>query len=133
MIRFLRRGSSILVLGLAASGLGLTACGDDAGPVDPLADCLEAAGVTGPVVAIRGFAFQPATLRVAPGTRVTWVNCESQGVDPHTSTADGGEWSSGLLFPDDTFARDFDETGTFSYHCVPHPSMQAEVIVQSGG
>ncbi|HUG39841.1 MAG TPA: plastocyanin/azurin family copper-binding protein [Longimicrobiales bacterium] len=116
---------------LAAAGLlgaGLLACGD-AGPVEPLADCLDAAGVTGPAVGIRNFTFIPDTLRVDPGARVTWVNCEDPALDAHTTTADGGEWDSGLMSAGETFERQFDQTGAFPYHCVPHPSMAAVVIV----
>ena len=111
--------------------IGLVACGGD-GPTDPLADCLDAAGVTGPAVAIRNFAFSTDTLRVAPGAQVTWVNCESPQVEGHTTTSDDGVWDSGLLFSGDTFVRTFDEAGTFPYHCVPHPSMRAVVIVGDG-
>lgn len=82
------------------------------------------------LVAIRNFAFQPATLRVPRGTTVTWVNCEPENVDPHTSTSDTGLWNSPLLAPGATYSRRFDEPGTFPYHCVPHPFMQARVTVE---
>lgn len=127
--RVIRAAAAAVALALAVAVAG---CGNGTGPDESLAECLAAAGVTGPAVGIRGFAFSPQTLRVAPGTRVTWVNCERAGVDPHTATADDGAWGSNLLFSGDQFSRDFNTEGTFPYHCVPHPAMQAVIIVEAG-
>lgn len=82
------------------------------------------------LVAIRSFAFHPATLRVPAGTTVTWVNCEPAGDAPHTSEGDAGGWTSPLLAPGDIYSRTFDAAGTFDYHCGPHPFMTATVIVE---
>jgi plastocyanin len=81
------------------------------------------------LVAIRNFAFLPATVRIKAGGQVTWLNCESPGIPAHTSTADNGAWQSPLLDIGDTYAVTFATAGTFTYHCDPHPSMQASVIV----
>src|SRR5918994_6950740 len=70
------------------------------------------------LVVIRQFAFQPAEVRVRPGERVTWINCDQ---DPHTSTADGGEWSSPLLVSGDAFTQTYSAAGRVPYHCQPHP------------
>ncbi|MDQ3949502.1 MAG: plastocyanin/azurin family copper-binding protein [Gemmatimonadota bacterium] len=82
------------------------------------------------VVIIRGFAFEPTELRVAPGTEVMWANCEPAGTEAHTSTSDGAAWNSGLLPPLNGYARTFSQTGSFPYHCEPHPFMQATIVVQ---
>ena len=79
------------------------------------------------LVIVRAFTFTPAEVRVRPGDRVTWVNCDP---DPHTSTADGGQWSSPLLSSGDAFTHTFDAVGDFPYHCEPHPFMLARVIVE---
>ncbi len=79
------------------------------------------------VVLIRSFAFGPAELRVRVGERVTWINCDEES---HTSTADGGQWSSPLLAPGDAFTHTFEAAGEFPYHCEPHPFMTARVIVE---
>ena len=89
---------------------------------------LDGFGTT--VVAIRDFAFRPADVRIRTGTTVTWVNCEPQNVESHTTTADGGAWSSPLLAPGATFSHTFDQVGTFAYHCEPHPFMRATIIVE---
>jgi plastocyanin len=82
------------------------------------------------VVIIRGFAFEPTELRVAPGTEVMWANCEPAGTEAHTSTSDGAGWDSGLLAPLNGYTRTFSQTGSFPYHCEPHPFMQATIVVQ---
>ena len=81
-------------------------------------------------VPIRGFEFLADTIRVARGTRVTWVNCEAAGGDPHTITSDAGVWDSPFIAVSESFSRTFDVAGTFPYHCIPHPLMQAVVIVE---
>jgi plastocyanin len=79
------------------------------------------------LVVIRGFAFDPAEVRVRVGERVTWVNCDT---DAHTSTEDAGGWNSPLLAAGDGFTQTFATAGEFSYHCAPHPFMLGRVIVE---
>ena len=79
------------------------------------------------VVQIRNLSFQPAQLDVAPGTRVTWANCDE---DIHSSTSDNNVWDSGSLSPRTAYSRTMDAAGTFAYHCEPHPFMTASVRVQ---
>ena len=89
----------------------------------------EAFGST--IVRIQDFAFTPAQVRIRPGTKVTWVNCDLPGQPAHTSTADGGAWNSALLPPGATFTREFGAaTGSFPYHCDPHPGMRGTVTVE---
>lgn len=104
---------------------------DGTGPVDT-GDCaipLSAIGAGKVVVAIRNFTFSPDTVRVRPGTQVTWVNCETDVQDFHTSTSTGG-WDSGALNRGEFYARTFGSTGDFGYFCEPHPFMRGAVIVQ---
>jgi plastocyanin len=82
------------------------------------------------VVFIRNFAFFPDTIRIRSGTRVTWINCESSGIEPHTSTASAGTWNSGPIAPGDSYAETFTAAGTNGYFCQPHPFMIGAVIVQ---
>ena len=83
------------------------------------------------IVKIQDFAFSPSTVRIRPGTKVTWVNCGDSGSEPHTSTSDIGEWDSPLLPAGATYTREFgEEAGDFEYHCTPHPSMQGVVRVE---
>jgi len=87
-------------------------------------------GSTQALVAIKDFSFQPAEVRVAVGTKVTWINCEPTGTPAHTSTSDGGLWSSPRLEPGTTFSHTFDQAGRFPFHCEPHPFMTAAVVVE---
>ena len=123
------------VLTSAAIVIGPAACLSErsSGPGVDLEGCnvqlpAEAFGST--IVVIRGFAFSPAQVSVAPGSKVTWVNCESAGTESHTSTADAGTWNSPLLAPGSTFTHQFNAAGAFPYHCQPHPGMVASVRVE---
>jgi plastocyanin len=80
------------------------------------------------IVVISNFAFGPNEVRVARGSKVTWVQCDA-GVF-HTSTSDSGAWDSPDLQQGQTYTRTFDAVGTFPYHCRPHPNMQARVVVE---
>jgi plastocyanin len=80
----------------------------------------------GTAVAISGFAFNPGTITVKPGTAVTWTNNDSA---THTITADDGSWDSGAVAKGKTFSRAFASAGTYTYHCAVHPSMTGKVIV----
>ena len=82
------------------------------------------------VVAIENFAFQPDSISVPAGATVTWVNCEVPGTEPHTTTADGAEWSSSDLSPGQRFSHTFPAQGAFPYHCAPHPFMLGKIIVE---
>jgi plastocyanin len=84
-------------------------------------------GTPANVVQIRNFAFVQANLSVSKGTTVTFVNCDEV---THTSTSDAGVWDSGSLTPTSTFQRTFSTSGSFPYHCNPHPSMKGTVVVQ---
>ena len=87
-------------------------------------------GKTQALVALRNYSFNPETLHVAAGTTVTWVNCEPANIDPHTSHARGGQWTSGYLSPGMTYSWKFNDVGLFEYYCEPHPFMHGVVIVE---
>jgi len=76
-------------------------------------------------VTIQNFAFSPGTVTITKGGTVTWTNRDST---THTVTfADGG---SSNLGNGATYAKTFNETGTFDYHCSIHTSMTGKVVVQ---
>lgn len=81
------------------------------------------------LVLVRGFTFLPDTVRIQRGMSVTWVNCEAATIEPHTSTSVTDIWDSGPLAPGTSYTRTFDDVGTFSYLCRPHPTMRGAVIV----
>ena len=70
--------------------------------------------------------YGPATVRVAPGSWVTWSNV---GGDTHTVTAADGSFDSGPLDPGEGFSWYFDQPGRFAYVCSLHPWMKGTVVV----
>jgi plastocyanin len=109
---------------IAAAGLTASCFSERATAADPT----SCNGTTIPcVVEIRDFAFDPAVLRVPAGATVTWVNRDGVG---HSSTSDGGAWDSGILASDASFPRAFSTVGQFPYHCEPHPTMKATIVVE---
>lgn len=86
------------------------------------------APVTGNAVAIKNFAFAPATLKVRVGTTVTWTN---QDTDAHTVTSagTGGPLHSAALTTHATYSYTFTRPGTYAYLCTIHPFMTATVEV----
>lgn len=117
--------SSLLLAGCLSERSSPTGTGADGECRLPLSP-----DVTGSkLIAIEGFAFRTAEVRVGVGDRVTWVNCEPEPVS-HTATADAGAFGSSLLAPGATYTREFPAAGTFAYHCNPHPSMKGTVVVE---
>ncbi|MDX1578210.1 MAG: cupredoxin family copper-binding protein [Gemmatimonadota bacterium] len=87
--------------------------------VDPAAPVVE--------IEISNISFGADEIEIEPGTTVRWVN-----LDPveHTSTSDDGLWDSGLIPPEGTFERTFDEPGRFDFYCIPHPFMNGTIVVR---
>ncbi|MEU9156083.1 plastocyanin/azurin family copper-binding protein [Streptomyces sp. NPDC048417] len=79
-------------------------------------------------VAIKNFAFSPATVKVKAGTTVTWTN---QDTDPHTVTSarTGGPLHSAALTTHASYSYRFTKPGTYAYLCTIHPFMTATVEV----
>lgn len=81
-------------------------------------------------VEITGFAYCPATLTVAAGTEVTWLNDDTVA---HTVTSAAGSpgdpFDSGVFEPRRSFTVRFDRPGTYAYVCLLHPGMGGTVVV----
>ncbi len=72
-------------------------------------------------------AYAPNPVNISVGGSVTWMNNDST---THTSTADGGAWSSGSIAPGASYTKTFSSAGTFTYHCTIHPGMVGTVVVK---
>jgi plastocyanin len=70
--------------------------------------------------------FDPSTLTVPAGTKVTWRNT---GRQTHSITSRDHLFDSRLLDEDDEWSYTFDDPGTYRYFCVPHPWMKGTVVV----
>jgi LPXTG-motif cell wall-anchored protein len=79
-------------------------------------------------VTIADFSFSPASLTINQGDTVTWTN---NGPTPHSATANGGEFNSGILKAGQSSSHTFSQAGTYSYYCQPHPYMKGTIVVQA--
>jgi plastocyanin len=94
-----------------------------AGRPAPVARVAASASVT-----IKDYSFSPSSVTVNVGDTVTWTNA---GPTAHTATGSG--FDTGLLDKGESGSHTFNEAGTFSYICTPHPYMKASVTVVGGG
>lgn len=122
----------VAVLGCSASMLA-TGCGEG----DVTATQTSTASAPGPAVRsakvdIASFRFQPDTITLKAGGRVTWVNRDRA---PHTAENTGEEgtlatFDSGRLTRGQQKTITIAEPGTYTYYCVYHRFMEANVIVR---
>jgi plastocyanin len=80
------------------------------------------------LVPIANFAYHPATVTVAVGTRITFVN-HDQTAHTATSSASPRAFDSGTLGPGQSKTITLSKPGTYSYYCQFHPFMHGTVIV----
>jgi plastocyanin len=80
-------------------------------------------------VTIDNFSFNPKTLTVPVGAKVTWINRDDV---PHTatSTVEPRAFDSKALDTDDKFSFVFTAPGTYPYFCAVHPHMTGEIVVK---
>lgn len=77
---------------------------------------------------ITDFKFNPETVTVKAGAKVTWVNNDTA---PHTATDTAqGAFDTGTLRKGDQKTLKLNKPGTYAYVCEIHPFMEATVIVQ---
>ena len=134
---FLLGGASIALV--TAGALLLWQLADAAPPAAAMGHAMMGHGAPAPTVTgamaaanevvIDDFRFGPAELTVPAGTKVVWINDDS---DPHTVTseADPKLLKSPPLDTGDSFAFIFDRPGTYRYFCSIHPRMQGTIVVQ---
>jgi plastocyanin len=81
------------------------------------------------VVKIDNFTFDPPTLTVAHGTKVTWINRDDV---PHTATSSDSPkaFDSKALDTDETFSFTFTTPGKYAYFCAVHPHMTGTIVVK---
>ena len=80
-------------------------------------------------VSIDNFTFNPPTLTVKAGTKVTWTNKDDI---PHGIAATGNGFArSQALDTDDAYSFTFTTPGTYQYFCYIHPHMTGTIVVQA--
>ena len=82
-----------------------------------------------PQVIVKDFKFIPQNITIKPGQTITWENMEKRQYHSVWFEASGEE-EPDYFFPDETYERKFEQTGTFPYRCGPHPKMTGTVTVK---
>lgn len=80
------------------------------------------------VVEIVDFAFSPAKLEIKAGDIVKFINRDKV---KHSATSDDNIFDTTLLGQDEEKPVTFDQAGTFTYYCSPHPAMQGTIVVSA--
>jgi plastocyanin len=77
-------------------------------------------------VKIDNFSFNPGTLTVPVGSRVTWTNHDDI---PHNVVSTQKAFASPVLDTGEKFSHEFTAPGTHSYYCSIHPKMTGKLVV----
>ncbi|HEU4706594.1 MAG TPA: cupredoxin domain-containing protein [Solirubrobacterales bacterium] len=116
-----RRGRWTFALLLAAvAALTLAALQDS----DASGATATASGTTS--VDINHFAFHPPTLHIHKNGKVAFANSSSV---THTATR-AGSFDTGRIKPGTTKVVQFNQKGTFAYHCKIHTFMHGKIVVE---
>ena len=113
-------------------GLALALCAAMWGCADAMVTTTPSPPTTAPsdvTVKIDNFTFDPPTLTIPRGTKVTWLNRDDV---PHTATSSASPkaFNSKALDTDDKFSFVFTTPGNYPYFCAIHPHMTATIVVK---
>ena len=79
-------------------------------------------------IEIKDFAFNPQTLTVKSGEKITWVNRDEE---PHTVVSVEKQFKkSTALDTDQEFTITAGAPGTYTYFCSVHPKMTGTIVVE---
>ncbi len=79
-------------------------------------------------IEIKDFAFNPKTLTVKSGEKVTWINRDEE---PHTVVSVEKQFKkSTALDTDQEFTITAGAPGTYTYFCSVHPKMTGTIVVK---
>jgi plastocyanin len=118
----------VVVTGSATTG-GPSVGGGTRGGTAPGASGAGPTGAAPPArasVVIGDGAFQPASVTIAAGGSITFLNGDDRA---HTATGQSRAWDTGSLAPGQGGAQRFPAPGRFAYLCAFHPEMQGVVEV----
>jgi plastocyanin len=120
---------TIAVIGCSRQGGDIKETSGPKASAQPMAAAEPRPPADAKQIVIDNFTFDPPTLTIPPGTKVTWVNHDDV---PHTatSTAKPKHFDSGTLDTDGKFSHVFSVPGTYEYFCAVHPKMTGRIIVK---
>ena len=79
-------------------------------------------------IEIKDFAFNPQTITVKSGEKITWINRDEE---PHTVVSVEKQFKkSSALDTDQEFTVTAGAPGTYTYYCSVHPKMTGTIIVE---
>ena len=79
-------------------------------------------------IEIKDFAFNPQTITVKSGEKITWINRDEE---PHTVVSVEKQFKkSSALDTDQQFTITAGAPGTYTYFCSVHPKMTGAIIVK---
>jgi plastocyanin len=79
-------------------------------------------------IEIKDFAFNPQTITVKSGDKITWINHDEE---PHTVVSVEKQFKkSSALDTDQEFTITAGAPGTYTYYCSVHPKMTGTIVVQ---
>jgi len=87
------------------------------------------AGADENLVIIKDFKFVPQEITIKQGQVLRWQNREKRQYHSVWFEALNEEEPEDYLFPEDSYEREFNQTGSFPYRCGPHPEMTGIVHV----
>ena len=107
-----------LLCGIAFLNLSLFAFGGEMKNADSKQNRIE----------IKDFAFNPQTITVKSGEKVTWINRDEE---PHTIVSVEKQFKkSTALDTDQEFTITAGAPGTYTYFCSVHPKMTGTIVVE---
>lgn len=121
MTKFITRNKTALLCGIALLALSPFATGEEmkeAGSTESKQNTIE----------IKDFAFNPQTLTVKAGEKITWINRDEE---PHTIVSVEKQFKkSSALDTDQEFTITAGAPGTYTYFCSVHPQMTGTIVVE---
>ena len=79
-------------------------------------------------IEIKDFAFNPQSITVKSGEKITWINRDEE---PHTVVSVGKKFQkSPALDTDQQFTITAGAPGTYEYFCSVHPKMTGTIVVE---
>jgi plastocyanin len=79
-------------------------------------------------IEIKDFAFNPQTITVKSGAKITWINRDEE---PHTIVSVETQFKkSSALDTDQEFTITAGVPGTYTYYCSVHPKMTGTIVVE---
>lgn len=133
----MRRTALLLTFLLALGAFALTGCGgsdSDSGASggsssnDSSTPASDAAGGSGAVaIAMKDIAFDPSSVTVKVGQKITWTNEDS--VQHDVESTSGEKINSDLFGEGGTFSFTPTKAGTIDYVCTVHPGMEGSITV----